>query len=1337
MSDAWFTQQVAPAISELPEVWRLPDALLAALKPLPRPGGALGFEVRLGPGEPTPLDLAAHLEADGIAALPAWLKTAPEAIAQHPAWRRLARLCRTLASEALTGIELALEYDAGAVDGGVPVPAVFVVLDEALEAGPAEQAAWYRRVLEEFLPCLRGEDALPAALKAQLERVIAGLPEGALAAHFGVMMARPVDVVRVCVSGVDPSQASPWLAALGQPGLAELLATGAGAPLALETLATFGRVRYFNLDIGARWLPRIGAECHLTNALVTGLDGPWQRLMEALVATDAATEADVRDLAAWCGVSDGDTAMWRSLTHLKLEYQANAGRRPAKVYLKAQPIALSNRIPQRRPPLPTRRPAFPPALLHAGCLRMAAAQPDHPALIQGGMVVSYGALVGAAWSLAAQLNSGGAGPGCLVGVLAAPGPEQAIAALAILLAGAAYLPLDASWPVDRIRKVLSLGDPVAVVVQAALADMVGDAWPTFCIDPFAVAGPGPWTQASPDDLAYVIFTSGTTGQPKGAMLRHRAAWNTLADINDTFAVGPADRVLAISSLAFDLSVYDLFGTWAAGATMVYPEAGAAPYPVRLVEAVRRHGVTFWNSVPATFKLVVDYLASSGEVPDWSRLRVALLSGDWIPVALPAAASRLFPELDVISLGGATEGAVWSIMHRIQPEDGNRASIPYGVPTAMRGQEVLVLDAAMKPCPPETPGELYLAGAGVADGYWRDADRTAERFVRHPESGEPLFRTGDWGQLELNGLIIFLGRQDAQVKVQGYRVDLTEVESTLATLPRVKDVAVTFVRPAHGEAYLAAHLVLADGHGSETIAGLLAQARTRLPAYMVPAPGACVVLDALPLTPNGKVDRQRLSAVRDVGTTPDDAAIGVRMLAIWQTAFGDATLDADDDFFACGGDSITAVQIAWRVHESLGIHLPLTALYEAPTAARLAAFCQGPVHSHDDEALAAGEALDPAVRLAPDLEPAVASPRELLLTGATGYLGIHLVRALLANPAHRITCLVRAETPESGLARLLATAARFEVALDADRLRVVTGEIAHPRLGLSNETWATLASGIEAIYHCAAQVSFVQPYRALRDANVGGTAEVLRLATTIRLKPVFAVSSLAALGMPGSQIRDYQEVEVPATPPSVEPGGLREGGYPLSKWAAERLLAEAGRRGVPVWVFRPGFIFGHSDTGACNRDGDLLVTVLQASLDLGCYPDLDWPLQAIGVDAAAAAIAAADPSSASGGIYHLSATGDVRWRALFEAASRNGHRLSPASYAVWRARLMEAAAHGNERCQLLAQVLGERLDQLTPPHIETTSGRRLLGSRAPLSADLLDRSVGALALRGALSASCSC
>ncbi len=306
-------------------------------------------------------------------------------------------------------------------------------------------------------------------------------------------------------------------------------------------------------------------------------------------------------------------------------------------------------------------------------------------------------------------------------------------------------------------------------------------------------------------------------------------------------------------------------------------------------------------------------------------------------------------------------------------------------------------------------------------------------------------------------------------MQGYRVDLTEVEATLAAMPQVQDVVVTHARPAHGEAYLAAHLVLAAGHGDQVVPGLLAEARTRLPVYMVPAPGACVVLDALPLTANGKVDRQRLGAVRDVGPTPADAAIGERMLAIWQTAFRDGTLAADDDFFARGGDSITAVQIAWRVHESLGIDLPLTALYEAPTAARLAAFCQGPAHSSDDEALAAAEALAPAICLTPGLAPAAAVPRELLLTGATGYLGIHLVQALLTDPAHRITCLVRAASPEAGLARLMMTAARFDVVLDADRLRVVTGEVAQPRLGLRDADWASLAAGVVVSYHCAAQV----------------------------------------------------------------------------------------------------------------------------------------------------------------------------------------------------------------------------------------------------------------------------
>ncbi|WP_435232766.1 AMP-binding protein, partial [Streptomyces althioticus] len=232
----------------------------------------------------------------------------------------------------------------------------------------------------------------------------------------------------------------------------------------------------------------------------------------------------------------------------------------------------------------------------------------------------------------------------------------------------------------------------------------------------------------PDEVAYVIFTSGSTGRPKGVTVSHRGAVNTLRSVNDRFDVGPDDRVLALSELSFDLSVYDLFGVLAAGGTVVFPDQGETKNPAHWLELVREHRVTVWNSVPQLAGLLADEAGGTS----LQSLRVVLMSGDWIPTQLPERLRALAPEATVMSLGGATEGSIWSIWHEIERVDPEWASIPYG--TAMPGQRMYVLNGRGEHCPVGVAGEIHIGGAGVALGYWRDEERTAERFFEHPGLG---------------------------------------------------------------------------------------------------------------------------------------------------------------------------------------------------------------------------------------------------------------------------------------------------------------------------------------------------------------------------------------------------------------------------------------------------------------------------------------------------------------------------------------------------------------------------------------------------------------------------
>ncbi|MET7671358.1 amino acid adenylation domain-containing protein [Micromonospora luteifusca] len=443
----------------------------------------------------------------------------------------------------------------------------------------------------------------------------------------------------------------------------------------------------------------------------------------------------------------------------------------------------------------------------------AASCPDATAVLAHDGELTYAETVSHAHRLARRLAALGAARNTLVGVVLEKGWEQVPAVVGVTRAGAAYLPVDPQWPQARRWHLLERGGVRVVVTSPRLRDEL--AWPAG-IELVTLADPevrqsdtGPLpAHPAPDDLAYVIFTSGSTGEPKGVMIDHRGAANTVQDINARFGVGPDDRVLALSALSFDLSVYDVFGMLAAGGTVVVPAPHQAQDPAHWAELVNRHGVTVWNSVPALMQVWLDAHGSASHRPT-STLRLALLSGDWIPVSMPDAIRALHPQAQVISLGGATEASIWSVCHPIGAVPPEWSSIPYGKPLA--NQTLHVYDERLVPCPVWTVGEIYIGGRGVASGYWADPDRTAARFVVHPSTGERLYRTGDLGRYLPGGDIEFLGREDSQVKINGYRIELGEITAALLRQPGVGEAVVGVdSNPVTGRRQLVAHVVPGGG-----------------------------------------------------------------------------------------------------------------------------------------------------------------------------------------------------------------------------------------------------------------------------------------------------------------------------------------------------------------------------------------------------------------------------------------------------------------------------------------------------------------------------------------------
>ncbi|MGP3947715.1 non-ribosomal peptide synthetase [Streptomyces sp. 7N604] len=605
--------------------------------------------------------------------------------------------------------------------------------------------------------------------------------------------------------------------------------------------------------------------------------------------------------------------------------------------------------------------------LHGLAERQAAIRPDQPAVIAGDGRLTYAELDARANQLARQLVELGVRPGDRVGLCTEKSTATVVGMLGVMKAGAAYVPLDPSYPAGRIRYMVEdsrlralltwgRGAEVASGVASELAlplRALDTDWPAIAAQPTTPLDP----TVSPDAFAYVIYTSGSSGQPKGVMLDHRGRINNVEDYCRRFGMGPEDRTLCVSSLSFDISVCDLFCSLNAGGCLVFPDAGRDKDPEHWLELIGRESITLWHSAPALMDALLDVTA---ELPyQRDTLRLAVLDGDWIPLTQPDRVRAAFPSVQFVSAGGATELSVDSVTYPVGAVDPAWRSIPYGTP--MANQTAYILDSRMEPAPVGVPGELHLGGVGMAAGYLRRPELTAEKFVPHPwptRPGERLYRTGDLARFGPDGTIELLGRIDFQVKIRGIRIELGEIEAVLREHPRVDTCLVAAPTDPSGDRRLAAYVVTDEQGADDALqAELRTWLRGRVPEHLVPE--AFVRLERLPLSSNGKVNRRELPAPQFAATTKDRAApateLETALAGHWAGVLGidAAELDVETSFFDMGGNSLKALR-ACRVP---GHAVPITALYQYRSVRALAEHLgQG---QRDREALVRLSTTDPA------------------------------------------------------------------------------------------------------------------------------------------------------------------------------------------------------------------------------------------------------------------------------------------------------------------------------------------------------------------------------------------
>jgi amino acid adenylation domain-containing protein/thioester reductase-like protein len=915
----------------------------------------------------------------------------------------------------------------------------------------------------------------------------------------------------------------------------------------------------------------------------------------------------------------------------------------------------------------------------------AAAHPARIALTFEGEAITYAQLEDNASVLAAQLRELGVGPEDRVALVLERSLALVTACLGVLKAGGAYVPIDPSYPEHRRDFMLSDCGAAVVIVDAACAQaMAGSAPTVVAVDAHGLpihrtAGavePPPRTPG-PHDVAYVIYTSGTTGQPKGVQITHHNVVRLMKSASERFHFGPSDVWTLFHSYAFDVSVWEMWGAFAFGGTLVVVPHLTTRSPDAFHALVRSAGVTVLCQTPSAFS---QWMQSDLQIgcAEQLRLRYVITAGE--PLSFRGIAPWFARHGDeaplIVNMYGITETTVHSTFRVVRRDDAAREGSFIGEP--LSDLTIYLVDRHGQLVPDGAPGELWVAGDGVGLGYLNQPELSAQRFLRDPFSAQdrPVYRSGDLARRSLSGDLEYLGRIDNQVKIRGFRVELEEIEACISSYPGVRKAAVAIRDAAEGARELVAWIA-SDGGLAVLVRDYV---RARLPDYMVPS--RLIELAEFPLTPTGKTDKRALPLTESTARSKLADRLAPRTLleqliaSVWQDVLSVPEIGVNESFFDVGGHSLLATKVVMRLRRMLDVELPVRCLLEKPTIADLAVAVEqlrrDTLQVRDSD-FSAPQLIHDAV-LDKNLRPTAAragftrgSPRTILLTGATGFLGGYLLAELLrAFPAADLWCLVRCRDADHGRDRVVRNLASYELWDRAaeDRIRIVPSDLARPALGLSTDELRRIVREVDAIYHNGAHVSFLESYERLRPANVLGTEELLRVACSDRTIPFHYVSSTGVFGTPAYR----EKLDTIDEDDDIQLGlGVGHIGYVQSKWVAERMVWQAAERGLPVTVQRCGLVMGDSRTGHTNLR-DFPSMLIKGCLALGAAYELRKIDNFIPVDIASRAIVhISRQPDAWGKAYHVVNPHHVAFTQFWDDIRALGYRLDRVSYAEWIAR----------------------------------------------------------------------
>jgi amino acid adenylation domain-containing protein/thioester reductase-like protein len=920
--------------------------------------------------------------------------------------------------------------------------------------------------------------------------------------------------------------------------------------------------------------------------------------------------------------------------------------------------------------------------------------PDAIAVKFGNQQLTYTQLNQKANQLANYLQNCGVTSEVLVGLYLERSLDILIAILAILKAGGAYLPLDPKYPQTRLTDILNDSQVSIILTQEKLLTSLSSPLPRgetpltpyqgkiilLDTDLTIISQQNietPISAIKPDNLAYVIYTSGSTGKPKGVMITHQNIVNHATSIIDKYQINSHDRILQFTTFIFDVAAEEIFPAWLSGATLIICPQEMVTNLIEFSQFLAQESLTVVNlPTPYWQEWVLEIDRKVSQIPD--SLRLVITGSDQVLPEKLALWQKLVTEkrqnIQWINAYGLTETTITSTVYQlpVNYQLNTTHSVPIGRPIA--NTEIYILDQNLQPVPIGIPGELHIGGAGLARGYLNRKQLTNEKFISNPISSSKssrLYKTGDLARYLPDGNIEFLGRIDYQVKIRGFRIELGEIEAVLAQHPLVKSSAVIVREIQPGNKQLVAYVVTEDHSNIQQ--DLRSFLKQNLPDYMLPA--FFVRLAELPLTPTGKINRRALSALmlelnHEIDYILPRNPLEQKLAEIWCQVLGLEKVSVEENFFNLGGHSLATIQIISRIRETLKIDLPLQYLFTEPTIAGLTKIINQLLQTADHitpiDDFYVDAILDSSIKPQNLPQQFTNQLQHILLTGATGFLGVHLLHELLEKTSANIHCLVRAENVSEARNKLKNKLSFYQLWNEQDSQRIIPiiGNLEKNLLGLSEKEFQDLASQIDMIYHSGASVNLIYPYSVLKPANVLGTQEILRLASQIKIKPVHFVSTTSVFCP-----ENYPENEVLLESDPLDYYQGLVGGYPQSKWVAEKLVMQARERGLPVTIYRAARIISHSQIGICNTE-DLFSRIITTCMQLGATPNIDWEDNLTPVDYVSQAIVYLSFQKESlGKAFHLLNPQIISMNHLFNLIRKLGYQLPQISYDQWYYQLI--------------------------------------------------------------------